>query len=99
MRLIRLWKHLHLLKRGGIGMLQGGAGAAALGSCAVECPACPRELPPMNDNENTAALSGIVATLLDGDEPPQEPPQQPEGNTNDEDDEMPALIPCDEDEE
>ncbi len=46
MRAIRLWKHLHLLKRGGIGMLPGGIGAAAVGSCAVECPACPRELPP-----------------------------------------------------
>ncbi len=47
MRLIRLWKHLHLLKRGGIGMMPGGVADALVGSCAVDCPACPHELPPI----------------------------------------------------
>ncbi|KLO04227.1 hypothetical protein SCHPADRAFT_808133, partial [Schizopora paradoxa] len=41
MRAIRLWKHLFLLKRGGIGLLAGGVCDARPGSCTVECPACP----------------------------------------------------------
>lgn len=41
MRIVRLWKHLHLLKRGGIGLLSEGVNSAEQGSCAVECPACP----------------------------------------------------------
>lgn len=45
MRAIRLWKHLLLLKRGGIGLLAGGVRDAKPGSCAVECPACPRFIP------------------------------------------------------
>ncbi|KLO03894.1 hypothetical protein SCHPADRAFT_990181, partial [Schizopora paradoxa] len=48
MRMIRIWKHLMLLKRGGIGMLPGGVDSASRGSCAVECPACPRELPTLD---------------------------------------------------
>lgn len=45
MRVVRLWKHLHLLKRGGIGLVCDGVNSAERGSCAVECPACP---PPQN---------------------------------------------------
>lgn len=41
MRVARLWRHLKLLKRGGIGLLERGVDDAKLGSCAVACPACP----------------------------------------------------------
>ena len=62
MRAIRLWKHLFLLKRGGIGLLPGGVSDAEQGSCAIVCPACPRELPDLPEPAN--ALTG----LGDGDE-------------------------------
>lgn len=105
MRLIRLWKHLHLLKRGGIGMLPGGVGAADLGSCAVQCPACPRELPHLDENDDAyeALVSNFAASASADDEPPKDPTQGGEPDTNeggeDEEDEMPLLIPWDEDEE
>lgn len=38
-------------KRGGIGYMSGGMGSAPPGSCAIECPACPRKLPPLADND------------------------------------------------
>lgn len=41
MRVARLWRHLKLLKRAGIGHDPAGVAAAKDGSCAVECPACP----------------------------------------------------------
>ncbi len=44
MRAIRLWQHLALLKRAGIVFLPGGIESAALGSAAVHCYACPRQL-------------------------------------------------------
>ncbi len=66
MRMIRIWKHLNLLKRGGIGMAPGGVNAAFKGSCAVECPACPRDLP----SGEAAAESGNSDDNDDDDEPP-----------------------------
>lgn len=41
MRVCRLWRHLKLLKRAGIGFSSGGIKCATFGSCALECPACP----------------------------------------------------------
>ena len=41
MRVCRLWRHLKLLKRAGIGLSVGGVDSAHPGSCALECPACP----------------------------------------------------------
>jgi hypothetical protein len=46
---IRLWRHLKLLKRSGRGHDPAGAKGTQPGQCAVECPACPhpgRNLPP-----------------------------------------------------
>ena len=39
--MIRIWRHLHLLKRGGRGHSPGGAAGTAPGELAVLCPACP----------------------------------------------------------
>ncbi|KAH8111809.1 hypothetical protein DFH11DRAFT_1546400 [Phellopilus nigrolimitatus] len=41
MRVARLWRHLKMLKRAGVGLCPGGVAVAGPGSCAVECPACP----------------------------------------------------------
>lgn len=41
MRVSRLWRHVKLMKRAGVGLSPGGVKAASLGSCALECPACP----------------------------------------------------------
>lgn len=41
MRLCRLWRHLKLLKRAGIGLRVEGIASAQAGSCAIACPACP----------------------------------------------------------
>lgn len=41
MRVCRLWRHLKLLKRAGLGLHPEGIASARPGSCAVECPACP----------------------------------------------------------
>ncbi len=38
-------------KRGGIGYLVGGFASAASGSCSIECPACPRILPPLDGDD------------------------------------------------
>lgn len=35
-----------MLKRGRIGLLPGGVDSAMPGSCAIECPACPRPVQP-----------------------------------------------------
>ncbi|KAN0109688.1 hypothetical protein V8E52_009034 [Russula decolorans] len=46
---IRLWRHLKLLKRSGHGHDPAGANGTQPGQCAVECPACPhpnRNIPP-----------------------------------------------------
>lgn len=102
MRLVRLWKHLHLLKRGGIGMLPGGVRDADLGSCAVQCPACPREIPLIADDDESLTLNTIEDLLVDA-EPPSDPPRQPDisgnGNDDEDEDEMPILIPWDDDDE
>ena len=58
MRVLRSWKHHILLKRGGIGMLPGGISSAADGSCAVECPACPHNLPPLVSSVSDSGDSG-----------------------------------------
>lgn len=41
LQMIRQWRHLKLLKRGGRGNVPDGTIDVPLGSCAVECPACP----------------------------------------------------------
>lgn len=41
MRVARLWRHIRMLKRGGLGHDPSGLAGASLGSCAIECPACP----------------------------------------------------------
>lgn len=41
MRVSRLWRHLKLLKRAGIGLEPEGVASAQPGSCAIRCPACP----------------------------------------------------------
>ncbi|KAN0118878.1 hypothetical protein V8E52_004650 [Russula decolorans] len=46
---VRLWRHLKLLKRSGRGHDPAGANGTQPGQCAVECPACPhpnRNIPP-----------------------------------------------------
>lgn len=73
MRMIRLWKHLLLLKRGGIGMLVGGVNAAARASCAIDCPACPRELPEFNDDMLNSLLA-LRTSPDDNDSSDDEPP-------------------------
>lgn len=63
MRIVRLWRHLKLLKRAGTGMLVGGIASAQRGSCAVECPACPQVNtidPNLSDFLNT------LFVMLDG---------------------------------
>ncbi len=78
--MIRLWKHLMLLKRGGIGMLPGGANAAQQGSCAVHCPACPRDLPNFMENIVEVSAPGTNSRNDDsGDDDPddQPPPLEP----------------------
>ncbi len=67
MRMIRLWKHLTLLKRGGIGMNPGGVDAACKGSCVVECPACPRDVPSVG---GAAGPSAAGNDDNDNDPPP-----------------------------
>ncbi|TDL16540.1 hypothetical protein BD410DRAFT_816721 [Rickenella mellea] len=45
---VRVWRHLHMLKRSGRGHDPGGIKNTKQGECAVECPACPhpgRNLP------------------------------------------------------
>lgn len=39
--MIRQWRHLKMLKRGGRGNILDGAVDVPRGSCTVECPACP----------------------------------------------------------
>ncbi|KAF7327511.1 CxC2 domain-containing protein [Mycena kentingensis (nom. inval.)] len=49
LRMVRQWRHLHSLKRGGRGHEVGGVGATQEGELALRCPACPRpgvNLPP-----------------------------------------------------
>jgi hypothetical protein len=46
---IRIWRHLKILKRSGCGNDPAGAAVTAHGQCTMECPACPqpgRNLPP-----------------------------------------------------
>lgn len=74
MRMIRLWKHLHLLKRSGVGMLPGGVHAAAPGSCVVECPACPRDLPEFSDDLVEAYATKTSTRVNSSEDPDDEPP-------------------------
>lgn len=61
-------------------MIPGGVNRAPMGSCAVDCPACPRDLPSMDDEPNPWSWD---VTQRIGD---------PEGEDDDnEDDDMPEL--------
>lgn len=49
MRMVREWRHLKLLKRGGRGHELGGVDATQHGELCLRCPACPQpgeNLPP-----------------------------------------------------
>ncbi len=51
---VRVWRHLHLLKRAGRGHDPGGIAATKDGELALECPACPhpgKNLPDHWDEE------------------------------------------------
>ncbi|TFK78942.1 hypothetical protein K466DRAFT_506453, partial [Polyporus arcularius HHB13444] len=52
--LIRQWRYLKMLKRGGRGNVPNGATNVPLGSCAVECPACPIPGKNLPDNWENA---------------------------------------------
>ncbi|KAI0685039.1 hypothetical protein C8T65DRAFT_712813 [Cerioporus squamosus] len=54
LHMIRQWRHLKMLKRGGWGNVPNGANNVPLGSCAVECPACPLLGKNLPDNWETA---------------------------------------------
>lgn len=64
-----------MLKRARIGMLPGGVNAAQPGSCAVECPACPRHLPrkqkpdpPSSAPENSDEMPMLLDAVDSDDE-------------------------------
>ncbi|KAG6849215.1 hypothetical protein H0H93_010409 [Arthromyces matolae] len=50
MVMIREWRYLKMLKRGARGYEDNGINTTPLGSCAVECPACPHPDKNMPDN-------------------------------------------------
>lgn len=91
MKTLRLWKHLKMLKRGGIGLLPGGIDSAMPGSCAIECPACPQAADantdesktdaPHRDNEpaDAAAVNPVAAvcSTLSSTAPPAPSPTAP----------------------
>lgn len=72
--MVRMWRHLHLLKRGGRAHDPTGAQGTAPGELAVLCPACPHpniNLPPdwrsaPKESEcvpNSILLSGVLTPL------------------------------------
>lgn len=63
MRVCRLWRHLKLLKRAGIGLRVEGVASAEPGSCAIECPACPNPL--LAPRSPTLCDSGIGEDIKD----------------------------------
>ncbi|OBZ68735.1 hypothetical protein A0H81_11116 [Grifola frondosa] len=67
LRLIRMWRHLKLLKRSGRGHDPAGVEATMEGSCAVLCPACPhpgKNLP--DDWESTLPSKRWLYSLFVG---------------------------------
>ncbi len=54
LHMIRQWRHLKMLKRGGRGNVPNGATDVPQGSCAVECPACPQPGKNLPDNWKSA---------------------------------------------
>lgn len=54
LRMIRQWRHLKMMKRGGRGHDPSGVAGTAEGECAVLCPACP--YPDINLPENWEEL-------------------------------------------
>ncbi|KAL0948674.1 hypothetical protein HGRIS_010475, partial [Hohenbuehelia grisea] len=64
-RVFRIWQHLTMLKRAGIGHNPQGAAATSEGSAALECPACPhpaRNLP--DDWQNAPVETRWIYALL-----------------------------------
>ncbi|TFK59258.1 hypothetical protein BDN72DRAFT_873066 [Pluteus cervinus] len=64
--MLREWRHIRLMKRMGKGHDVGGISAAAEGSCAVLCPACPQpdiNLPP-DYNEGPLSKTWIYTLFL-----------------------------------
>ena len=55
--MIRQWRYLKMLKRGGRGNIPEGATAVPPGSCAVECPACPHPGKNLPDDWKDAPAS------------------------------------------
>ncbi|KAH8106480.1 hypothetical protein DFH11DRAFT_1549960 [Phellopilus nigrolimitatus] len=64
MKTCRFWRHMKMLKRAGVAHLPGGVASAPLGSCAVECPACPHpEASPRPTNESESWLDSLFVML------------------------------------
>jgi len=62
--MLRMWRHLHLLKRGGRGHDPSGAAGTAPGELVVLCPACPYPEINLPDGwESVAKSSECVGTL------------------------------------
>ncbi|TFK61991.1 hypothetical protein BDN72DRAFT_777650, partial [Pluteus cervinus] len=55
LRIVREWRHLKLLKRGGRGHDPAGVAATGEGECAVLCPACPQPGKNMSPGWETAS--------------------------------------------
>ena len=55
--MIRQWRHLKMLKRGGRGNVLDGAVDVPRGSCTVECPACPHPDKNLPDDWKDAPLA------------------------------------------
>ncbi|KAF7972080.1 hypothetical protein HWV62_19161 [Athelia sp. TMB] len=56
---MRIWRHLKMLKRAGRGHDPGGAAKTRMGECATECPACPHPGKNLPDGWETAPESVI----------------------------------------
>ena len=52
---VRIWRHIHALKRGGRAHDPAGIAATPPGALAVECPACPHPGKNLPDNWEKAA--------------------------------------------
>jgi hypothetical protein len=63
MMVMRWWRHLKMLKRGGRGHDPDGVAATKQGSLAVECPACPHDGRNLPENWRSAAIAVAYMSL------------------------------------
>ncbi|KAI0689311.1 hypothetical protein C8T65DRAFT_700284 [Cerioporus squamosus] len=63
LHMIRQWRHLKMLKRGGRGNVPQGATAVPQGSCAVECPACPHPGKNLPDEWESAPKNKLYLAI------------------------------------